>query len=99
MARCRHRRTQHRRWIDGAWADIAHGFNCAGWIGAGDASVVCKDCGAWLSLGPSDETDERVALEILAAAIVAGDARCPVHYEDCQWCGLAYRILNHEDEQ
>lgn len=29
----------------------------------------CLDCGAWLSLGHSDETDEHVAIEIRAAEI------------------------------
>jgi hypothetical protein len=33
----------------------------------------CGLCGAWLSLGESDETDERVAIEIRAAEIAASD--------------------------
>lgn len=34
----------------------------------------CERCGAWLSLGPSDETDPRVAVEIRAAELaVASD--------------------------
>jgi hypothetical protein len=31
----------------------------------------CLDCGVWLSLGDSDESDPRVALEIRAAEIAA----------------------------
>jgi hypothetical protein len=33
--------------------------------------VVCDDCGTWLPLGPSDESDERVAEEIEAARLAA----------------------------
>lgn len=31
-------------------------------------ALICDDCSAWLSLGPSNDTDERVAVEIKLAA-------------------------------
>jgi hypothetical protein len=59
-------------------------------------TAICCDCGAWLSLGESNDSPEAVRIEILAAAIAAKDATCPHHEEDCEWCGLAQVILQHD---
>lgn len=69
---CRHRRTAHKRWQNGAWSDTAYGVNCwPGWLGTRDAAVVCGDCSAWLPLGPSN--DEGCEVEIEAARIAMND--------------------------
>ena len=47
------------------------------WIPLGEPSdwskraMECQDCGEWLPLGHSDETPERVAIEIRAATLAA----------------------------
>lgn len=49
------------------------------WKFAGDENpqaLWCRRCRSWLPLGHSDETPERVAIEIRAAALVAG-------FDDC----------------
>lgn len=59
---------------------------------AGDRHhVTCDACGRWLPLGPSDETPERVAIEIRAAELAFNggpirtcDNSMP---EDCEGCG------------
>jgi hypothetical protein len=40
-----------------------------GWMTGGDDARICRWCSDWLSLGHSDETDPRVAVEIRAAEI------------------------------
>lgn len=68
--RCRHRTTRRMWRIGESWC---------GWVAAVRAGLeweefgarICNHCGEWLPLGHSDETPERVAVEIRAAALVA----------------------------
>jgi hypothetical protein len=45
----------------------------------------CVDCSAWLSLGPSDETDPRVALELRAATLSHTTFSLLIDCENCGW--------------
>ena len=50
-----------------------------GWMTGGDDARICRWCGHWLSLGDSNDADERVGVEIRAASMVAcheTDSRC-----------------------
>lgn len=60
---CRHPHSQRQRINHADW-DLCYDCN------------ICRACGHWLSLGESDETDPRVAVEIFAARIAADDGRC-----------------------
>ena len=53
-------------------------INHADWDCLYDCNI-CTVCGEWMSLGESDETDKRVAIEIRAAEIAATlhDTRVP----------------------
>ncbi len=45
----------------------------------------CLDCGAWLSLGPSDESwPAAVSIEIRAAELAGGDV---ANYDQWEWSG------------
>lgn len=69
MKRCKHPTYKHdaRVWLrtvtDGyRWF---HAYSCDPEVGC----LVCDSCGEWLSLGESNESDERVAVEIRAAEL------------------------------
>lgn len=68
--RCKHENADHLKPGD-EWADMDGDFIEVVLV----EQFRCCDCGAWLSLGPSDETDERVAIEIRAAEIATNAAR------------------------
>jgi hypothetical protein len=74
VSKCRHKSTRHRYWRDGAWCGVVYGVNAAEWISANDGSVVCQDCGAWLSLGPATHDRYAVDDEILAAELALDPA-------------------------
>ncbi len=67
---------------------------------AGDRHhVTCDACGRWLPLGPSDETPERVALEIRAAELSIGRDTLNI-CEHCEVCGwLAHKDDLHHEPQ
>jgi hypothetical protein len=71
VSKCRHKSTRHRYWRDGAWCGVVYGVNAAEWISTNDGSVVCQDCGAWLSLGPANDDSDAVRIEIRAAELAA----------------------------
>ncbi len=69
----------------------------------------CIDCGAWLSLGPANDDDERVRIEISAARLISGwacgddtddtfdDPLCEEAFE--HWCGFARGWMSEACEQ
>lgn len=75
---CKHEKTTGYMWRE---YRIAPGMSGYLWFHAfvqpGDPShhhrVTCDDCGAWLSLGPSNDDDPRVAVEVRAAEIAADE--------------------------
>ena len=79
MKPCSHKHVEARIWSRQwkEWCVVAPTYR-----GQADA-LICRDCGEWLGLGESDEKGERVAVEIKAAALVAGDAQ----HDDCEHCG------------
>ncbi len=65
----------------------------------------CIMCGAWLSLGPSNDKPETVQIEIRAAELAANGGRLNLPYgvnilEHPEWLAmiLATRIANHDAE-
>lgn len=71
MKKCKHKRTLHLRWIGGVWCNPVYGVNCVDWISPSDGAVTCRDCGAWLSLGPANDEPAAVRVEIRAAGLAA----------------------------
>jgi hypothetical protein len=71
---CGHRNTRIGMWRAGAqdWLDNT-------WCLIEDR-IVCQDCGAWLSLGESNDAPDEVQVEMRAAEIAAGlaDGGCEV---------------------
>lgn len=63
MGKCKHENVWPYVWTGALWR-LAKILELPG-------LKMCGNCGAWLSLGHSDETDERVALELRAATIAA----------------------------
>ena len=56
--------------------------------------MVCDDCGEWLSLGPSNDADERVKIEIQAAYFVAEpESLAAARWFDCPFgeCAVCER--------
>jgi hypothetical protein len=51
---------------------------------------ICADCGEWLSLGPSDETEPSVAVEIRAVEIVAS-------FHESDWPFTSWRTTQDEN--
>lgn len=66
--KCRHRKTMRFVW------DLS-GNRAHRWLGAYASddthAVICQRCGAWLSLGPSNDSPEAVQEEIEAARLAA----------------------------
>lgn len=84
--KCKHRKTTAFTWdLSG---NVAHR-----WVGAyASDSVdarVCQSCGAWLPLGPANDEDERVKVEIRAAelAVRKGFGSWANHGAGCERCG------------
>jgi hypothetical protein len=68
--KCKHENVTGRAWSK-AYPRWYAEFKSTKELPAIADALVCNSCGAWLPLGPSDETDERVAVEIRAAHIAA----------------------------
>ncbi len=82
------------------------------WMTGGDDARRCWFCGSWLSLGPENDEDERVQVEIDAASLAcsyADDNRkpgydrfdaCPYGGDElCEVCEVMYlasEIAHHE---
>lgn len=104
--KCKHEVVFARRWVSGEWIVLLGDSKGA------DARR-CSACHAWLSLGPSDETDERVAVELAAASLAQSwaDNDHKPGYDRFDWCPdkrdelcslceqryLARCIVEHED--
>ncbi len=61
MRNCKHETAAFSRWRDGAWVFFATApssvqFTCD--------RMICVACGAWLPLGPANDDDPRVKVEI-----------------------------------
>lgn len=64
MSECRHTQRLAHSWLNGHWIEEPY-------IAFRDAALIlCVDCRESLSLGPSNDSDPRVAIEIRAAALV-----------------------------
>lgn len=66
MRRCRHKNIAHGIWANGTWDE---------WRGAANAVSSdrdrCCDCGTWLPLGPANDADPNVVLEVALASLLA----------------------------
>ena len=73
--KCRHKNVTE--WHQNADTDAAHaGALSVSWTSTGRAVTrmkyrTCSDCGAWLPLGPSNDSGDAVAVEMRAAEIAA----------------------------
>lgn len=65
--------------------------------------VTCVSCGAWLSLGTANDDDERVRVELRAAAIIAcredGNAASLRGELDACVCYLPENMIDSPDEE
>lgn len=105
MGKCKHERIEDRIWT-------RNGFLEHMCILSDPDARICQDCGFWLPLGHSDETDARVALEIDAAGVVASGIVDFVNVDgilnsgemcgpDCSYCLIAFLaavIASHDPE-
>lgn len=91
MKKCKHENPRGLTW-DG------EGY---GWMTGGDDARVCRWCGAWLPLGPSDETaTEAVRTEVLAAFLLNPGGFVSVAHKDHhdqEWIDENYNYEFRED--
>lgn len=77
---CRHARRMCGTWLGEAWDEWAPSMNAI----APDR-LVCLDCGAWLPLGPSDDTGCEVEIRAAELAILSVERRASAPIE---WCSI-----------
>lgn len=63
------KRRKHKRTIRRAWCPGSGWYPLAGVNYHVPDAIVCLDCDHWLSLGPANDSDERVRIEKRAALI------------------------------
>lgn len=88
--KCKHTTANWSRWEDGAWVFVGHLSGVTADAGRFFKDRLICDCGHWLSLGPANDSDERVMCEKRAAEL----AHTPRH-----WTRLITSGVPGEDDE
>jgi hypothetical protein len=86
---CKHENVTGYMWREHKQGDSRiqrweHAFTQPGKVGHHN-KIVCDDCGAWLPLGPSSESEPEVRIEIRAARLV--ETRAGSYCNNDVWAG------------
>lgn len=81
MKGCKHKTAMGQMWRDGLYGGQPIGYWWYTFVQPGDAEhhdrVTCMYCGAWLPLGPANDADPNVQIEIRAAEMAGAVATGP----------------------